>query len=88
MHLSVFNGTEKVKIMLKDVLYVPKLQNKLFPLHLTEIVKAVLSETSPVNLSQESEDNTNQMLELIHSKICGPMNFDSVGSSRYCVVFY
>ena len=31
-HLSVFNGTEKINIMLKDVLSLPKLQNKLFSL--------------------------------------------------------
>ena len=32
VHLSVYNGTEKVNIALKDVLYVPKIQNKLMSL--------------------------------------------------------
>ena len=32
VHLSVSNGTENVNIVLNDVLYVPKLQNKLFSL--------------------------------------------------------
>ena len=32
VHLTVLNGNEKVDIVLQDVLYVPKLQNKLFSL--------------------------------------------------------
>ena len=30
VYVSVYNGTEKVNVALKDVLYVPKIQNKLF----------------------------------------------------------
>lgn len=36
---------------------------------------------------KKSENNTSQSLELIHSHICGPMNVDSVGSSKFFVTF-
>ena len=32
VHLSVFDGLEKINVTLKDVLYVPKIQNKLLSL--------------------------------------------------------
>ena len=32
VHLSVFDGLEKINVMLEDVLYVPKIQNKLLSL--------------------------------------------------------
>ena len=32
VHLTVLNGNDKINIVLKDVLFVPKLQNTLFPL--------------------------------------------------------
>ena len=32
VHLSVYNGTEKVNIALKDVFYVPKIQNNVMSL--------------------------------------------------------
>ena len=35
----------------------------------------------------KSENNTSQLLELIYSDICGPMNVDLVGSSEYFVTF-
>ena len=34
---------------------------------------------------KKSENNTSQLLELIHNDICGPMNVNSVGSSKYFV---
>ena len=35
----------------------------------------------------KSENNTSQSLELIHSHICGPMNADSVGVSKFFVTY-
>ena len=175
--LSVSNGIEKVNNMLNDVLYVLKLQNKLFSLHsitekgasvefkgktygvtvdekkylighkhgklntLSENEACYVGQTAhkndsllvwhlrcghlgyddlkllndksmingmPVNTMEvfnrncegcvvgkqhrqpfrkKSENNTSQSLELIHSHICGPMNVDSVGSSKFFVTF-
>ena len=36
---------------------------------------------------KKSQSNTTQVLELIHSKVCGPMDVNSVGGSRYFVTF-
>ena len=36
---------------------------------------------------KHSEANTTQILERIHSDVCGPMNVNSVGGSRYFVTF-
>ena len=37
--------------------------------------------------SERNESEANDLLELIHSDVCGPMNIDSMGSSRYFVTF-
>ena len=36
---------------------------------------------------EKSESSKSRVLELIHSDVCGPMNINSVGSSRYFVTF-
>ena len=36
---------------------------------------------------KRNESEANDLLELIHSDVCGPMNIDSVGGSRYFVTF-
>ncbi|PFX16774.1 Retrovirus-related Pol polyprotein from transposon TNT 1-94 [Stylophora pistillata] len=36
---------------------------------------------------KESEKETHQPLQLVHSDLCGPMNVDSVGGSKYVVTF-
>ena len=37
--------------------------------------------------SQKSEKETHQPLQLVHSDLCGPMNVDSVGGSKYVITF-
>lgn len=176
--LTVFNGKEKVNLTLKDVLYVPKLQNNLFSLpsatakgasfefkgrtcrvymegkdyvighkhgklyklntipdetccigkvndkeslalwhlrygHLNFDSLKTLNDKSMVNgmsvdsnqdfdrncegcimgkhhrqpFPKKAESSTTHMLELIHSDVCGPMNINSVGGSKYFITF-
>ena len=35
----------------------------------------------------ESQHRSSQPLELVHNDVCGPMNVNSVGGSRYFVTF-
>ena len=37
--------------------------------------------------SKKSEKGTHQPLQLVHSDLCGPMNVDSVGGSKYVLTF-
>lgn len=37
--------------------------------------------------AKKSENNTSQLLKLIHTDICRPMNFDSVWGSKYFATF-
>ena len=40
------------------------------------------------NLFPKVSDNlTKQMLEIVHSDVCRPMNVDSIGGSKYFVTF-
>jgi len=36
---------------------------------------------------KKSEKETHQPLQLVHSDLCGPMNVDSVGGSKYVLMF-
>jgi len=179
IHLSVYDGTEKVDLHLNDVLYVPKLQNKLLSLpamiakgasvqfkgKLCELIvkdkhysigykhgKLFKLNTEPIHKSYLCSSNSNassvqtwhfryghlgydnlkllknksmvdglefdpeevlnddcegcamgklhripfpknnnhkstQLLELIHTDVCGPMSVESIGGSRYFVTF-
>ena len=179
LHLSVFDGTEKVNITLSDVLFVPKIQNKLLslpsmtekgaevhfkgqfckviidgklfsighkhgklyklnsePMHTScfgstgdrgsslslwhlryghlgyDNLKSLNSKSMVNGLILNSQDQfdrncegcamgkqhrqpfpkksqheSTQPLEIIHSDVCGPMNVNSVGGSRYFVTF-
>ena len=37
---------------------------------------------------KKSEHESSQLLELIHTDVCGPMSLDSDGGSRYFVTFH
>ena len=40
-----------------------------------------------IPVPKQSSNKTTQPLELIHSVVCGPMNIDSIGGSKYILTF-
>ena len=40
-----------------------------------------------IPVPKQSSNKTTQPLELIHSDVCGPMNIDSIGGSKYILTF-
>ena len=40
-----------------------------------------------IPVPKQSSSKTTQPLELIHSDVCGPMNIDSIGGSKYNLTF-
>ncbi|CAB3988289.1 Retrovirus-related Pol poly from transposon TNT 1-94 [Paramuricea clavata] len=40
-----------------------------------------------IPVPKQSSNRTTQLLELIHSDVCGPMNTDSIGGSKYILTF-
>ena len=40
-----------------------------------------------IPVPKQSSNKTFQPLELIHSDVCGPMNIDSIGVSKYVLTF-
>ena len=40
-----------------------------------------------ISVLKQSSSKTTQPLELFHSDVCGPINIDSIGGSKYILTF-
>ena len=47
----------------------------------------VLGKMKKIPFQKQTVHRTTELLELVHSDVCGPMNVDSLGGSRYMVTF-